>query len=93
MGHEASHFLQVLGAVGHEQKLVRPVEVHQAARLPRALHDVAVALAGEDALDEVLAQDRVVQATLVLHGGERKVLHEDPREEADADFDGTPLSL
>ena len=51
-----------------------------------SLHDRAVALAGEDALDEVFPQDGVVEAALLLDRCEREVLHEDPGKDPHADL-------
>jgi len=78
----------VLRAVGHHEQLVLGVEGDEPAG---AAVFAAVALPArddEEPLDEALAQQRVVQAPLVLDRQQREALHERAREDAGAGVGG-----
>ena len=77
--------------VGHDEELVHGVELDEPAEAAVGLHERAPPVAGEHALDEVLADPRVVEAPLVLHGDEGEALREGAREDADPAAGGVPL--
>ncbi len=64
----------VLRAVREERQLLGGVEANEAARRRVLGEETPQADVGEDALDEVLAEPRVVQAPVLLDGKEREAL-------------------
>jgi len=62
--HKLTELAVLLGRMRHELQLVARVELDNVARLPTAREQSLQPVIGEDALDEILAELRVVQASV-----------------------------
>ena len=81
-GDQAPHFPAVLLAVGHQQQLVRRVELDQLCR-GRGRTGIAPATVDENLLDEVFPQNRVVKPPFFLSRQQRKTVFECTGEKPD----------
>ena len=81
MGDQGPHLLVVRRAVRVDQELVARVEVDHASHGRTLGHRRPPAPQREHALDEVLAQHRVVQPSLLLHRQQREAAHEQAGED------------
>ena len=84
IAEEPSQLRVVDRTVREEEELVRGVEGHDVPWSSAVLHERAQPPVGEDPRDEVVAKPGIGQAPLFLHGQERILLHEAPREETAA---------
>jgi len=78
----------VFRTVCHDKQLVACMELDEAPEGGLASYELPPSFEDKNALDEVLAQPRVVQPPLVLYGYEGKPFHERRREDAHPPVDG-----
>ena len=84
--NKLSHASVMLFAVGEHKEFVPGMKVHKASQPLLSTPKLTPTLQGEDAFDEILPQDWIVQAAFLLHWDEGEMLHEGPGKHADALF-------